>query len=411
MVAKKQRNIKFDPLKSLPSIPVNDEPLLTPIAHLEAVKARILATRLDVVEKSTIIHHLTQISRKLELESLANLYTGQKPVTVSHTEPKYTGFVGKNLEILRILEISAAVAPTKLPVLILGETGTGKELIAQVIHINSGLKNLVTVNCGALPPTLIESELFGHEKGAFTGAIRDRKGKFELADGGTIFLDEIGELAPELQVKLLRALQFGEIQRIGSDKFIKVNVRLIAATNKNLHQEVAEGKFRDDLYFRLRVCQLSLPPLRVRRDEIKPLLDFYLKKFALENNRTIPALSVSLSKFLLSDYYFPGNIRELENICHLLVILASNGRIDFPDLPPGFFQDHGDSGNYFPDVSMNINGPTEKLNGAQQKFFETLLRKHNGKVANAVNESGYSRARFYQLLKKFQLKPENFRKR
>lgn len=398
----KQRSVKIERLEAPQNESGRQDVYAKPLSRLEAVKARILATSLSSTEKSTLVYQLTQIGREIE-RSMAGAYSEYDIPTV---EPNYAGFIGKNPQIQRVLEISAMIAPTKLPVLILGETGTGKELIANIIYLNSKHEKMITVNCGALPATLIESELFGHVKGAFTGAVQNRKGKFELADGGTIFLDEIGDLAPDLQVKLLRILQFGEVQRIGSDQSIQVDVRLLAATNKDLVQAVKDGQFRDDLYFRLRACELRLPPLRKRRDEIPELLTYFLNHFAKQNNRTTPVLSKRLYLFLLEDYAFPGNIRELENICHLMVILAKNGRVDFNDLPPYIFLTDNNQLPFDKSEAIDIQ---EMRTQTEKKFLESLLEKHQGHVTKAAAESGFSRARFYQLLKKYGINPKEFR--
>jgi transcriptional regulator with GAF, ATPase, and Fis domain len=218
------------------------------------------------------------------------------------------------------------VAPTNATVLIEGETGTGKELFANALHMASALKNkpLIKVGCAALSPTLIESELFGHEKGAFTGANEKRIGRFELADGGTIFLDEIGELSLELQAKLLRVLQEGEFERIGSSKTMKVDVRVITATNRNLEEEIKQGRFRQDLYYRLNVFVITIPPLRERSDDIPLLVKFLVDKFKNKHNKKIKNIPRSIMRNL-ENYSWPGNVRELENVLENAVIISDKG--------------------------------------------------------------------------------------
>jgi DNA-binding NtrC family response regulator len=219
-------------------------------------------------------------------------------------------------------------------VLIQGKSGTGKELVAQTIHQTSTRRNhpFVAVNCGAIPENLIESELFGHERGAFTTAMYQRKGKFEIARGGTLFLDEIGELDRELQVKLLRVLQEKEFQRVGGNRSHKTDVRIIAATSRNLIKAVQVGHFRDDLFYRLNVVPIHIPPLRERREDIPLLLDHFFKKLAKEVDRPTPLLIPEVKKPLL-DYAYPGNVRELTNIVERLVVICSNGKINYHDLP------------------------------------------------------------------------------
>lgn len=238
------------------------------------------------------------------------------------------GIIGKSPALLNSLEKIKIVAPTNTSVIILGESGTGKERVAQSIHQFSTRKDkpLVTINCAALPINLIESELFGHEKGAFTGANQKRIGKFEQANGGTIFLDEIGELPLESQVKLLRVLQEKEIERIGSDTTIKVDVRIIAATNRNLEEEVSDGRFRLDLYYRLNVFPVELPALRERKEDIPLLVNYFLHKFSNSTGKKNTRISeFALQK--LQEYDWPGNIRELEHLIERNVLLASNQEI------------------------------------------------------------------------------------
>jgi DNA-binding NtrC family response regulator len=246
--------------------------------------------------------------------------------------PEFSNIVGKSQKFLRILEQAKTVSYTDTSVLILGESGTGKELIAHSIHKLSvrRYKPFVVVNCGALPANLIESELFGHEKGSFTGAITKREGKFELADGGTIFLDEIGELPLELQVKFLRVLQEREIEPIGG-KSKKINVRVLAATNKNLEEEIAVGRFRIDLYYRLNVFPLLLPSLRERKEDIPLLANYFLKKYSAEGKQ-VPVLSAAATDTLIQ-YDWPGNIRELENTIQRNIVITNNAVIDSIEIP------------------------------------------------------------------------------
>jgi Transcriptional regulator containing PAS, AAA-type ATPase, and DNA-binding domains len=235
----------------------------------------------------------------------------------------FEGVFGESPKLLEALEIAEKAAPTELPVLIDGESGTGKELLAKVMHANGNRadKLFISVNCGAIPNELLESELFGHKKGSFTGAVRDRKGKFESAHEGTIFLDEVGELPLHGQVKLLRVLQSNEIQRVGSDETINVDTRVVAATNRNLLDMAREGRFREDLYYRLSVIRVTLPPLRERRDEIPLLIDFFSDEAAERLKRRPVKLTARLRSFLTS-YSYPGNIRELRNIIFRLSCLS-----------------------------------------------------------------------------------------
>jgi Nif-specific regulatory protein len=227
------------------------------------------------------------------------------------------------------------VAPSDASVLISGESGTGKELIAaEIVRLSKRSGNpFLKINCAALPESIIESELFGHEKGSFTGAVQQRKGRFELADKGTIFLDEIGDLPPQIQVKLLRVLQEREIERVGGTQTIKIDVRLIAASNKNLESEMREGRFREDLFYRLNVFPLRLPPLRERKSDIMLLADYFTEKYSEKNGKLIKRIS-SPAIDLLTSYSWPGNIRELENCIERAVILSTDSVIHSYNLPP-----------------------------------------------------------------------------
>lgn len=242
--------------------------------------------------------------------------------------------VGKSDAVRKLLEQVAMVAPTEATVLITGESGTGKELVAKAIHFNSLRKDgpLVTINCAALTENLLESELFGHERGAFTGAERRREGRFMQANNGTIFLDEIGEISSAMQAKLLRVIQEREIQRVGSDKLIGVNVRILAATNRNLKMEVEEHRFREDLFYRLNVMVLEVPPLRIRREDIPLLAQHFVAKYADKNRKSIKGFTPDAMDCLVK-YDWPGNVRELENAMERAVILATGDYIETNDLP------------------------------------------------------------------------------
>jgi len=243
--------------------------------------------------------------------------------------------IGQSPAMRQALEMVSAIAPSEATVLITGESGTGKEVVAKLIHANSNRRDgpYVAVNCAALTETLLESELFGHEKGAFTGAEKRREGRFLAADKGTIFLDEIGEIPPSMQVKLLRVIQERELQRVGGDQTIRVDVRILAATNKNLAHEVAEGRFRQDLYYRLNVVALQLPPLRDRAEDIPLLAMHFMKQFAERNGKTVKGFTPGAMDRLLK-HSWPGNVRELENAVERAVVLLVGEYISERELPP-----------------------------------------------------------------------------
>lgn len=246
-----------------------------------------------------------------------------------------SNIIGNSHEMQIVYDQIAQVSKSNVSVLIQGETGTGKELVAHAIHYNSARadKPFIRTHCAALPESIIESELFGHVKGAFTGAVADRKGRFELADGGTLFLDEIGEIPPAIQIKLLRAIQEHEFERIGDSRTQKVNVRLIAATNRNLQDMVAQGRFREDLFYRLYVFPLFVPPLRKRKADIAMLAEHFLRKCAAEQNKNVSRLSGE-AMARLTAYHWPGNVRELENCMERAVLLAGDDTIRLCHLPP-----------------------------------------------------------------------------
>ncbi|GAB1411147.1 sigma-54 dependent transcriptional regulator [Desulfovibrionales bacterium] len=242
--------------------------------------------------------------------------------------------IGNSKSIQDVLTLAGKVAPTRSTVLVTGESGTGKELVARAIHVASDRRDMpfISVNCMSLNPGVLESELFGHEKGSFTGAVARKRGRFELAQGGTLFLDEIGELSPEMQVKLLRVLQERVIERVGGTESVAVDFRLVAATNKVLHDEIEAGRFREDLFYRLNVVNIHLPPLRERREDIPILASHFLKKFSVENNKPMQGFSSGAIDYL-SAYEWPGNVRQLENVIERCVVLSGQDIIDVDDLP------------------------------------------------------------------------------
>ena len=254
--------------------------------------------------------------------------------------------IGKSDKMIKISNLIEQVAPSKTSVLILGENGVGKEVIANLIHDFSNRKSnpFIKVHCAALSENLLESELFGHEKGAFTGAIKEKKGRFELANKGTIFLDEIGEISPNIQVKLLRVIQEKSFERVGGEKTINVDVRIIAATNRNLKKEVEEGRFREDLYYRLNVVQITVPPLRERKEDILLMMSSFIQNFSEENDKNIKEITKK-AKTALYNYNWPGNVRELKNVLEAAVVLSKDGVIDINDLPP-YLKNEDEQGNF-----------------------------------------------------------------
>ena len=261
----------------------------------------------------------------------------------AHMELNTSGIIGQSTSLAEVFKVLGKVAPTDSTVLVTGESGTGKELLVRALHANSRRadKPFVPINCGAIPKELLESELFGHEKGAFTHAIRSRPGRFEMADGGTIFLDEIGEMELSLQVKILRVLQEKEIERVGGTGCKKVDVRIVAATNRDLEVEVAAGRFREDLYYRLNVIPLHLPPLRQRGNDVLLLARYFLNHFCTKKARE-PMLLDETTRRILAAYNWPGNVRELENVMERLSILVDGDTVCMDDLPRKILDQVGD---------------------------------------------------------------------
>ena len=281
-----------------------------------------------------------------------------------------------------VLNTVARIAGSKVTVLILGESGTGKELIAKAIHYASDRKDkpFVTVNMASLPDNLIESELFGHEKGAFTGAVNQRIGRFEEADGGTLFIDEVGDIPLSVQVKLLRAIQFGEIQKIGINKTINIDVRIVAATNRNLEEMIKSQEFREDLYYRLNVIQINIPPLRDRKEDIPILIDHFINKFNKQNNAGIQGLDKKALDRLMK-YDYPGNIRELENIIERAVILARNNIIT-PETLPAQFETAREISLLDP---LNLSdGYDKKVKAFEKEMIQEALKQTNGNKSAAA---------------------------
>jgi transcriptional regulator with GAF, ATPase, and Fis domain len=323
----------------------------------------------------------------------------------------FEGTFGDNPKLLEALEIAEKAAPTDLPVLVDGESGTGKELMAKVIHANGARADrpYISVNCGAIPDNLLESELFGHKKGAFTGASNDRKGKFESAHTGTIFLDEIGELPLAGQVKLLRVLEAHEIQRVGSDEPIAVDTRIVAATNRNLRRMSEEGRFREDLFYRLSVIHLTLPPLRERRDEIALLLAYFGDEAAATLKRQPVKMSLRLREFLRT-YDYPGNIRELRNLVYRIVCLAPE-TADIEHLPVDIRPGNSASmlsGMVASAVSLSDAKRTAS-DEAERAFLERGLHEVGGTVAELARRFEMNRSHVQMLLKKHGLHSKDFR--
>jgi two-component system, NtrC family, response regulator AtoC len=316
---------------------VPDVPVIIITAHgsVDNAVAAVKAGAFDYIEKPFEQEQIRQVVAKAVKQAEAQKRAPKLALAPTDTAPGRFGLVGKSQGMSQIYQVIEKVADTPSTVLITGESGTGKELVAKALHEQSSRRGgpFIKINCAAIPKTLMESELFGYEKGAFTGAVSSKPGRFELADKGTLFLDEIGEIPVEMQVKLLRAIQESEFERVGGLKTIKVDVRLITATNRDLEKEIAAGNFRDDLYYRLNVVPLHIPPLRDRREDIPLLVDHILRKFNERLKKEIEGIEPDAMERLVS-HAWPGNIRELENVLERTILFCDARRIRSSDLPP-----------------------------------------------------------------------------
>ena len=342
------------------------------------------------VKKATSMYQVVKENRRLR--------------NAVESQYRFGNLIGKSKKMRDIFDTIQKVAPSGATVLIEGESGTGKELVARSIHFNGPRreKPFVAVNCSALAENLLESELFGHEKGAFTGAVASKKGRFELADGGTLFLDEIGELSPNLQVKLLRVLQEKLFERVGGVRTISVDIRIIAATNKDLQQEMQDGRFREDLYYRLNVVHIVLPPLKERQEDIRLLVNHFIKKYASERQSAAPVTGVDQEvDRLFFDYNWPGNIRELENVIERVMILCPGEIIRVSDLPKGF------KDNVYNTLHLDGIPADAKLYDTlaliEKALIERALKMSNNVQSHAAAMLGIGKSGLNQKIKKYNL--------
>ena len=335
---------------------------------------------------------------------------------------QFSDLIAKSLVMRQAIKLAQRAAQSNIPILIEGESGVGKEVMARAIQGASDRAGqpFVAVNCGAIPENLVESILFGHEKGAFTGATEKRLGKFQEANGGTLFLDEVGELPLDIQVKLLRAIQEGEVDAVGGKKPVKVDFRLISATNKNLQTLVTEEKFREDLYYRLNVYPLTLPPLRERQDDISELIDYFVQKFSLEEGRNINGVETS-ALAMLADYDWPGNVRQLENMIYRAVVLSDRDVLtlhDFPqlvgvtsreeNLTPTSATLDGEGLHPRPPMAegfspFDVDGQMRTLAEVEGEMIELAIRKYDGRMSEVARRLGIGRSTLYRKVRELGL--------
>jgi len=337
----------------------------------------------DPDDLSHLIRNATkQISLKAENEALK-----KKVISLENVDD----IIGSSSAMIKVLKEVESVAQSNSSVIILGESGTGKELIARAIHSNSPRKYfpMVSVHCGALTESLLESELFGHEKGAFTGAMYNRKGRFEMADGGTIFLDEIATISTKMQIELLRVLETKSFMRVGGNKEITSDFRVICATNRDLKKMVENGTFREDLYYRLNVVSITVPPLRDRIEDIPLLVDYFIKKYCTSMSRDIITIDPA-ALMRLKEFEFPGNVRELENMIERAIVIGNGKEIHLKDLPLG------------KDI---LNSSIESLDDHEKKHILQILNKYNWNISRSAKALKVDRVTLYNKIKKYDLKP------
>ena len=369
--------------------------IITAYGTIETAVSAVKAGAADYLTKPLNLDDL--LHRVHRLRERQRLVTENRELREALTERhRVEGIIGDSGRMQEVLSLVRRVAPSDATVLIRGESGTGKELIARALHYASprAAGPLVKVNCAALAESLLEAELFGHEKGAFTGAVASRKGRFEMADGGSIFLDEIGDLPPHLQVKLLRVLQEREFERVGSSRPIKVDVRLLAATHRDLEALVREGRFREDLYYRINVVTIMLPPLRERREDLPPLIEHFLRAFAGKNDKSVRGLTREAREALLR-YDYPGNIRELENLIERAVVLTRDDVIGVEDLPLTLETPASGSGNEA--------GLIAAVEGLERRMIREALAEADGTQTRAAELLGISERVLRYKLKKYGL--------
>jgi DNA-binding NtrC family response regulator len=373
-----------------PGLPVI---VLTGHGTIEDAVVAMRAGAFDFLTKPVNLDHLSLlVKRALESRELAR--KNRELEAEVEAQRRSSSIIGKSAEMKKVFDLVRRVAPTRASVLVTGDSGVGKELVADAIHNLSPRRDgpLVKVHCAALAESLLESELFGHEKGAFTGAQARKRGRFELADKGTLFLDEIGEINQNVQIKILRVLQERKFERVGGEETVEVDVRIVAATNKDLKEEIRKGTFREDLYYRLNVVNIRVPPLRERRDDIPLLAMAFLREFTEENGKKLEGFDPKARQALYA-YPWPGNVRELRNSVESAVVMASSGLVELDDLPPGV-RSSGEER----DVRVPI-GST--LEAAEKILIRETLAAQGGNKSRTAEVLGIGRKTLYQKIEEY----------
>jgi DNA-binding NtrC family response regulator len=398
---------ELDGLQALQKIRENDPRtfvvLMTAHANLQDAVQAIKFGAYDYVEKPVQPAKLAQIVKKaIETQEMVSDLAISAPIFDDDVD---TEFVGSSKKMREIFDLINRLAQVDTTVLIRGENGTGKELVARAIHYNSPRKHgeFVAINCGAIPESLMESEFFGHEKGSFTGAIERKIGKFQLANKGTIFLDEIGELKPDMQVKLLRVLQERKFVPVGGNREVATNTRIIAATNRNLEKLIEESEFREDLFYRLNVMPIFLPPLRERLDDLENLISYFVRKFNRVLNRNILGFTDEAID-LLRRYRWPGNIRELENLIERCFIMENSNRVGVTNMPDNIR--NATAGNVAIDLPGSYSGPLDFDRFKEQtekEFIVQALKANRGRINQTVAHANIPKNTLLRKIKKYQI--------
>jgi two-component system, NtrC family, response regulator AtoC len=362
-----------------PDVPVI---VMTAFGSIESAVGLMKQGAFDYLQKPIDLEELLFAIRRAEERSAL---ISENALLRSELEERYSfsNIISQSDEMESVLNMVARVAPSQASVLVCGESGTGKELIARAIHYASERKDrsFITVNCAALPESLFESELFGHEKGAFTGAEKQRIGKFEQAHGGTLFIDEVGDIPLPIQVKLLRALQFKQIERLGGSETIELDVRIVAATNRNLDDMVAGGEFREDLFYRLNVVSIALPALRKRKEDVHALVDHYIRLYAEQNHKEVQGMTREALDALMR-YEFPGNVRELENIIQRAVVMTRENLVTLSDLPSSIRREKSSDGQE--SFGLELGDLNLKVEALEQALIEKALAESAGNQSKAA---------------------------
>lgn len=376
--------------------------LITAHSSVQTCRTALQQGAFDYIEKPIDLDELRTVVKRAAEDTAQRRMIAELRQQLDEKH-EFDSIIGSSASMLRILQTVRRVAPSDLPVLILGESGTGKDLLANAIHLNSRRsdKRLVAINCAGLSETLLEDELFGHVKGAYTGATTDRPGRFEHAEGGTMFLDEVGDMPLAMQAKLLRVLENGEVVRVGSNEPIRVNVRVISATNSDLAAKVKDRTFREDLYFRIKGATIEVPPLRTRRDDIPMLIDHFIQQVGKAHGSRIKGITSEARRVLIA-YPWPGNVRQLKNAIENMVVLAGDGeKLTVNDLPPEVYRPPGAGG-------QGAEGGMEHLAGisieeAEKELIRNTLKMIGGNREQAATILGIGQRTLYRKIKEYGL--------